>query len=111
MLRNVALRRWPRGSASWLSQDNTTNRDRTHAGGAYRDVAAVYWNFGYDQAQGTITLGPDVLEIDTAVTAAGPYGRDLPCRTRHRPARNGPAARTDDPRAVQARRSARYGIA
>lgn len=40
------------------------------AGSELRDVASMYWNFGYDPALDTITLGPYVIQLDSAVDAA-----------------------------------------
>jgi hypothetical protein len=40
------------------------------AGSELRDVASMYWNFGYDPALDTVTVGPYVIQLDTAIDAA-----------------------------------------
>ncbi len=47
------------------------------AGKAVREVASAYWGFGYDPAKDTITLGPYVIEVTTAVRAAAALADDI----------------------------------
>jgi hypothetical protein len=55
---------WSRGSG------RGPQKDRRNAGEALRDVAREYWGFGYDPDAGTVSLGPYIIEVDTADQAA-----------------------------------------
>lgn len=55
---------WSRG------EGRGPQKDRVKAGAALRDVAREYWGFGYDPTAGTISLGPYVIEVETASQAA-----------------------------------------
>jgi hypothetical protein len=56
---------WSRGEGRSGPQ-----RDRRNAGEALRDVAREFWGFGYDPGAGTVSLGPDTINVDTADRAA-----------------------------------------
>lgn len=47
------------------------------AGTALRVVASTYWGFAYDPAKDTITLGPYVIEVETAIRAAAELTHDI----------------------------------
>ncbi|MGH3772024.1 MAG: hypothetical protein ACRDRW_11620 [Pseudonocardiaceae bacterium] len=47
------------------------------AGKLLRDVASMYWGFAYDPEKDTITLGPYVVQVDTAVRAAAALADDI----------------------------------
>jgi hypothetical protein len=55
---------WARG------EGGGPQRKDVRAGKALRDVAGLYWGFSYNPAADTITLGPYVIHVDTAVSAA-----------------------------------------
>lgn len=55
---------WSRG------EGRGPQRDRRNAGDALRDVARDFWGFGYDPNAGTVSLGPYVIDVDTAAQAA-----------------------------------------
>jgi hypothetical protein len=43
---------------------------RRKAGDALRDIARDYWRFGYDPNAGTVSFGPNIIEIEIAERAA-----------------------------------------
>jgi hypothetical protein len=45
-------------------------KDRRDAGEALRNVAREYWGFGYNPNDGTVSLGPYTIQVDTADQAA-----------------------------------------
>lgn len=55
---------WARGDGSG------PQAKEVKAGKLPRDVASMYWGFGYDPQDDTITLGPYVFEIESAIRAA-----------------------------------------
>ncbi len=55
---------WARGEGSGPQAKDVK------AGKALRDVASMYWGFGYDPQDDTITLGPFVFEVEPAIRAA-----------------------------------------
>lgn len=62
---------WARGEGSGPQKKDVL------AGKALRDVASMYWGFAYDPEDDTITLGPYVVQVDTAVRAATALADDI----------------------------------
>jgi hypothetical protein len=65
---------WARGEGSGPQKKDVL------AGKALRDVASMYWAFAYDPEKDTITLGPYVVQVDTAVRRYCTGRRHLPGR-------------------------------
>ncbi|MGH3717758.1 MAG: hypothetical protein ACRDRI_02760 [Pseudonocardiaceae bacterium] len=62
---------WARGAGSGPQKKDVK------AGKLLRDVASMYWGFAYDPEKDTITLGPYVVQVDTAVRAAAALVDDI----------------------------------
>jgi len=62
---------WARGTG------RGPQRDQRQAGIAERDVARMFWGFGYDPNTGTVFFGPFAIDVEVAARAADELARAI----------------------------------